>query len=64
MTTQSMLSTPALILTIGTSMASAIAEVEHIFFQSDPRRRAATVPATSAPRARSRAGVVTSTSSG
>ncbi len=42
MTTQSMLSTPALILTIGTSMASAIAEVEHIFFQSDPRRRAAT----------------------
>jgi hypothetical protein len=37
-----MLSTPALVLTIGTSMASAIAEVEHIFFQSDMRRKAAT----------------------
>lgn len=42
MTTQSMLSTPALALTIGSSMASAIAEVERIFFQSDPRRKAST----------------------
>jgi hypothetical protein len=42
MTTQSMLSTPALVLTIGASMTSAIAEVERIFFQSDPRRKAST----------------------
>jgi hypothetical protein len=42
MTNQSMLSTPALVLTIGTSMASAISEVERIFFQSDPRRKAST----------------------
>ena len=41
MTTPSMLSTPALVLTIGSSMTSAIAEVERIFFQSDPRRKAA-----------------------
>jgi len=41
MTTQSMLSTPALVLTVGTSMTSAIAGVERIFFQSDPRRKAA-----------------------
>jgi hypothetical protein len=42
MTTQSMLSTPALVLTFGASMTSAIAEVERIFFQSDPRRKAST----------------------
>ena len=42
MTTPSMLSTPALVLTIGSSMTSAVAEVERIFFQSDPRRKAAT----------------------
>jgi hypothetical protein len=42
MTIQSMLSTPAMVLTIGTSMTSAIAEVERIFFQSDPRRKAST----------------------
>jgi len=42
MTTQPMLSTPALVLTFGASMTSAIAEVERIFFQSDPRRKAST----------------------
>lgn len=38
MTTQPMLSTPALILSIGTSMLPAMAEVERIFLQSDARR--------------------------
>lgn len=38
----SMISTPALVLTIGSSLASAVADVERIFFQSDSRRNATT----------------------
>lgn len=42
MTTQPLRSTPALVMTIGTFMLPAIAEVKRIFFQSDSRRRATT----------------------
>lgn len=38
MTTQPMLSTPALVLTIGSSMLPALAEVKRIVLQSDSRR--------------------------
>lgn len=41
-TTPPMISTPALVLTIGSSLAPAIADVERIFFQSDSRRDATT----------------------
>lgn len=41
-TNPAMISTPALVLTVGSSLASAIADVERIFFQSDLRRNATT----------------------
>lgn len=37
-----MTSTPALVLTIGSGLTPAAADVERIFFQSDPRRKATT----------------------
>ena len=40
MANPSMMTTPTLVLSVGHSMAPAIAEVERIFFQSDPRRMA------------------------
>jgi len=41
-TTPSMISTPALVLTLGTGLIPAVADVQRIFFQSDARRRATT----------------------
>ena len=40
MANPSMITTPTLVLSVGHSMAPAIAEVERIYFQSDPRRMA------------------------
>jgi hypothetical protein len=40
--TSNMISTPALVLTIGASLAPAVADVKRIFIQSDPRRNATT----------------------